>query len=218
MANVSEINACIETILYYHGKIQYIKKHLSRLKKSVFQLTGHKIDTNEVEAEIEKLVDSLDHGNIIIKLVYDIHKFKYTLQTRNFHYFSPNLIVGISSSIKNTSPVSWIKSTNRKLYKEVESEYIKKGLNDLIILNEFGRVCESTIANVFILKDGVYYTPPISEGCIDGVYRTVFIQKAMIKKISFKEMPLSIDDLKSADQVFLCNAVRKMYPVTVVFD
>lgn len=212
-----EIKSCVETMLYYHGKFQYINKHMARLKKTVYQITNKRIDTREIQNHIENHIDTLPYGNIVIKLVYDLKKHKYTLTSRNYQYVPINLKVGISEHIRQTHPENWIKSTNRKLYKTVEAEALQKGFDDMIILNEFGRVCESTIANVFIYKDGIYYTPELSEGCIEGVFRTVFIQKAKIKKFTVIEKPLTIDDVKSADKVYLTNAVRKMYPVQVVF-
>lgn len=217
MANSEEIVACIETILYYHGKFQYFQKHMNRLKKTVLHISGHKINTHEIESKLVHTIDRLPFGNVILKLEYDLINNEYSITTRNFQYFSPNIQVGISSILKPTHPNTWIKSTNRQLYKEVENEAMKKGLHDMIILNEYGRVCESTISNVFILKNGIYYTPPLTEGCVAGVFRSTFIQKAMIKKFEIIEKPLTINDLKSADQVFLTNAVRKMYPVSLLF-
>lgn len=217
MDKKEEIVACIETILYYHGKLQYINKHLTRLKKTVFQMTRKKIDVKEIEQDLEDLLDTLPFGNFVIKLVYDFKKHRYTLTTRAHQYQSAKINVGISRLVRHTHPENWIKSTNRKFYKEVENEATKHGLNDMIIMNEHGRVCESSIANVFILKDDIYYTPPLSEGCIDGVFRAVFMQKARIKKFKVIEKPLTIEDLKTADQVFLCNAVKKMYPVQIEY-
>jgi len=215
MSNKEEITACIETILYYHGKLQYINKHMLRLKKTVFHITRKKIDVKEIEQDIENFLDTLPYGNIVIKLVYDLKKHKYTFTTRNHQYVPLHINVGISQHVRPIHPDNWIKSTNRQLYKEVENEALQKGFHDMIILNDAGRVCESTIANVFILKDNIYYTPPVSEGCVEGVFRTVFIQKAKIKKFKVVEKPLTLEDLKTADQVYLTNAVRKMYPVKV---
>ena len=65
-----------------------------------------------------------------------------------------------------------IKSNNYLIYAMGAIHAKKYQHNDCIILNTSGRVCDSTIANVFYVKEGTIYTPPLSEGCVAGVMRT----------------------------------------------
>ena len=58
------------------------------------------------------------------------------------------------------------------------AKYAKeKGWDEVIIINEHGRVCEALTSNIFLKINDIYYTPPLSEGCIDGVNRKAFLSE-----------------------------------------
>jgi len=104
------------------------------------------------------------------------------------------------------------KTTRRELY---ESEYAaaqSNGFFDAIVQNEKGEVTEGTRANVVIRSGGRYYTPSVDSGLLPGTFRAHLLSS---KRISLIEKPLYPDDLASADEVFLCNAVRGMVRVRI---
>lgn len=80
--------------------------------------------------------------------------------------------------------------------------------NDAILLNQWGRLADTTIANIFIINNNNIITPPISEGCVNGVFRRFLLEK--LNKMSFKAQELAISEhiLKNANHVFLTNAIK----------
>ena len=76
--------------------------------------------------------------------------------------------------------------------------------NDALVLNTAGNIIESAIANIFWVKDGNIYTPPLAEGCVAGVMRRHLLQITP----GIAEKPLTIDALSAADEVFLTNAIK----------
>ena len=80
-------------------------------------------------------------------------------------------------------------------------------VNDCLLLNNFDRIADSTIANIFFIKDAVIYTSPLSEGCVAGVMRRFIIEK-FSSKFAIIEKPFSIDELQNADEVFLTNSIK----------
>ena len=72
-----------------------------------------------------------------------------------------------------------------------------------MFLNENEEVCEGTITNVFVLVNGSYLTPPLSSGCLPGVLR-----QEMLLNGKTKEQVLFLDDLISADKIFVGNSLR----------
>ena len=80
-------------------------------------------------------------------------------------------------------------------------------LDDAIILNDFERVCESSIANIFIIKGSEIFTPPLSEGCVAGTMRRWFLEKFELKNYTVTEKAVSINDLLNADEIFLTNSL-----------
>jgi branched-chain amino acid aminotransferase len=86
----------------------------------------------------------------------------------------------------------------------------EKKWNDALVLNSQGNIIESSISNIFWIKDKTVYTPPISEGCIAGIRRANWISTLKEKGIPIIEMPLSKEMLLEADEVFLTNSIRKI--------
>lgn len=86
----------------------------------------------------------------------------------------------------------------------------KNKLNDCIILNSFERLCDSVIANIFIIKDEKIYTPPLSEGCVAGVTRRWMIEKFSLEPFKVIETEITIDNLLDADEFFLTNAIHQI--------
>lgn len=80
--------------------------------------------------------------------------------------------------------------------------------DSVVLFNEVGNVCETFNANIFIISDGVVYTPPLSEYCLDGVMRQFIINQLKALNIPFKEQAITDEDLKNADEVFLSNATK----------
>ena len=80
-------------------------------------------------------------------------------------------------------------------------------LDDCILLNTGERICDATIANVFIIKDATLVTPPVSEGCIAGVMRRYLLETLAAAGYPVNEQPVTMNQLAVADEVFLTNAV-----------
>jgi hypothetical protein len=59
-----------------------------------------------------------------------------------------------------------------------KGEAVRQGADDALMLNMRGHVAETSVANVFVVRDGVLLTPPVTDGCLDGVTRTTVIECA----------------------------------------
>lgn len=79
--------------------------------------------------------------------------------------------------------------------------------NDAIILNHHHHICDSTIANIFLIKNNIIYTPALHEGCIAGIMRQQVIHE--LKKLNYTIIEKSIteSELMNADEVFLTNSI-----------
>ena len=83
----------------------------------------------------------------------------------------------------------------------------KQQCNDALILNSRGNICDSTIANVFYVKDGTVYTPPLNEGCVAGVMRKWLTEQIREEGFIVHEAVVTKTDLLNADEVFLSNSI-----------
>ena len=121
---------------------------------------------------------------------------------------SNGLTVDIYPDAKKSCDVfSNVKSNNFLPY-AMGALYAKKNkLNDAILLNTHNRICDSTIANIFIIKNKTIYTPLLTEGCIAGVTRRWLLENLSPSLYKIKETEISIADLQSAEEIFFSNAV-----------
>ncbi len=103
---------------------------------------------------------------------------------------------------------SALKSNNYLLYVLAGLCAKEQRLDDCLVLNSHGRLADSTIANLFYIKDQRFYTPPLSEGCVAGVMRRYLLEVLPGAGYSVQEQPVSPEDLADADEVFLTNALR----------
>lgn len=81
-------------------------------------------------------------------------------------------------------------------------------LNDCLILNNKGDIADSTIANLFLVRDGGLFTPALTEGCVAGVMRRHLLESCRQSGLEVMETRVSPDMLWEADEVFLSNAIK----------
>lgn len=91
-------------------------------------------------------------------------------------------------------------------------------LDDVLILNSFGRVCESSVANIFLVKDNQILTPPLSEGCVAGTLRRWMLKQFSLKGYLVAEKTIAIDEVLAADELFLTNAIQPIRWVRKFWD
>ncbi|MEO8109612.1 MAG: aminotransferase class IV [Ginsengibacter sp.] len=111
---------------------------------------------------------------------------------------------------KSCDSFSNIKSNNYLPYAMAALHAKKNELNDCIVLNSFERICDSVIANVFIIKGNNICTPPLSEGCVAGTMRRWMLEKFTLDNYHVSEKTLTTDDLLNADELFFTNAIYHM--------
>lgn len=80
-------------------------------------------------------------------------------------------------------------------------------LHDCIVLNAFNRICDTSRANIFTIRDNEFYTPALSEGCVAGVMRRHLIDTLKKQGFVVHQAQMLEDDILAADEVFLTNAV-----------
>jgi branched-chain amino acid aminotransferase len=91
-----------------------------------------------------------------------------------------------------------------------------RGCDEALLLNERGEVSECTSANVFIARDGQVLTPPLDSGCLPGVTREILLEIAQGEGIAMREEALRLEDLMTADEVFITSTTRNLLPVVSI--
>ena len=109
-----------------------------------------------------------------------------------------------------------IKSLNYLNHILARIEANHAGADEAILLNTAGRVAEGSADNVFIVRDGILATPPLVEGALAGVTRSVVMALARSLDIPCVETPLAPYDLYNADEMFLTGTGAELIPVRSV--
>ncbi|MBC7266001.1 MAG: branched-chain amino acid transaminase [Anaerosomatales bacterium] len=127
--------------------------------------------------------------------------------------------VGISSwrqrGINSLPPA--IKATGNYLNSSLARiEANRHGYNEAILLNEEGKVCEGTGENIFVVRDGVISTPPVSDGILEGITRDSIMVIADDLGYPVIEESLVRTDLYAADEVFMTGTAAEVVPVRSV--
>lgn len=123
-----------------------------------------------------------------------------------------------TDNYKPCNELATIKCGNALLYVMAGIWAKENGYDDALILNEHGCVCEATSSNVFVVKEDKVFTPPISEGCVDGVMRKFVIHQLQEKQYTISERLVTIEEIQSADAVFLTNAISGVVKVAQFED
>jgi branched-chain amino acid aminotransferase len=111
--------------------------------------------------------------------------------------------------------LSTIKTTNRMVNITGSIFADENGLDNCLLLNESKNVVEALQGNLFMLMGNKLATPPISEGCLNGIMRKQVLALARkMENIEVSEEPISPFDLQKADELFVTNVIKGIQPIT----
>ena len=111
--------------------------------------------------------------------------------------------------------LSSIKTTNKIINITASIFANENGLDNCLLLNDSKNVIEALQGNFFMLKGNVLTTPPVSEGCLNGVMRKQILTLARkIENLEVVEEVISPFDLQKADELFITNVIKGIQPIT----
>ena len=135
----------------------------------------------------------------------------WSLSSSSLTLNDEGLVIGLyKGGRKANDGLSNLKSNNYLVYAMGAIHAKENNYNDDLILNTNERVCDSTIANVFWIKNGQVFTPPLSEGCVAGVMRSHLLTQLPLHGFNVSEKTADVEELLDADELFLTNALNGM--------
>jgi len=200
----------IET-LGWHGRFNFLPLHLQRLEASA-RYFGYSFDAGRIQS---KLADTA--ANLLPARQYRVRLSltrvgDIAITTQEYQSVDSRYRVRIATERTNSrDPFLRHKTTRRSLYDNAYQQATRDGYDDFIFLNENDEITEGAIHNVLIEKDGQWRTPPVSCGVLPGVYRQYMIDTEQVV-----EAPVTLQQLRQADRIVLCNAIRGMHDVEAI--
>jgi len=111
--------------------------------------------------------------------------------------------------------LSTIKTTNKMIHITGSIFAKENGYDNCLILNETKNVAEALQGNIFMILDGKLITPPVSEGCLNGIMRKQILSIAKkSNKYVVVEEAISPFDLQKAEELFITNVIKGIQPIT----
>jgi len=215
-----------ETIKVVAGNIQLAAWHFERLFTSMdvlqFQFPA-RFDVAHLTEQILSVVKANGHASFArVRLtvfrgdggLFDEESLvtNYIIQSwpLNVTAFNENgLVLDIfKQARKACDHFSHIKSNNYLSYAMAALWAKQEKLNDAIVLNMYDRIADTSIANIWIVKDGVIKTPALAEGCVNGIMRRYILSSCRKDGLPVEESAITIDELLQASEVFVTNAIQ----------
>lgn len=98
----------------------------------------------------------------------------------------------------------------------MKHEAVLNGFDDAISLDSHGHVTESTVSNLFLVRDGMLITPSSSTDLLEGITRDSVFKMAEVLKVPVEQRPIDRSELYLADEMFVCGSSMNITPVISV--
>lgn len=132
----------------------------------------------------------------------------YPLESNYFQLNQKGLEIDLFMDLRKPKNfLSGFKTKNGLIYVLASIAAKEKGVDDFLLHNENGGIIEATSSNIFVVSNGVLYTPGLEEGCLAGTMRMQIINLALENGIKVYECNLMPQNLLVADEIFLSNAI-----------
>jgi branched-chain amino acid aminotransferase len=104
-------------------------------------------------------------------------------------------------------------STHYQAGRSARREGRENDYEDMILLNQWGRGSEATGSCVLVVRDGVIYTPPATEGALESITLDFVEEIADSMQIKFIRRPVDRTELLIADEIAICGTLAELVPV-----
>ena len=196
----------ISTGRIHQGKLLFLEEHIKRLQESS-RYFDYPFNAEKAHNQATALCQSLDLDTdyrLKMSLKKDGElKFEHSQLTNLSDDFCQARLVEQRHPLD--SPYTFFKTSYRP--------HLSIELHEQIYYNHEGQLLETSIGNIVLKIEDQLYTPPVHLGLLNGIYR-----QSLIAVNKLKEKVLTVKDLKQAQAIYGCNAVRGLYELKVEED
>jgi branched-chain amino acid aminotransferase len=222
-----------EGIRVYNSRIFELDAHIKRLYESALAIRlTIPLKAGELVKAVEETVKANDVVDGYIRLVVTrgvgtLGLNPFTCESGSIFIIADNIqlypeelyekgMKVISATTVRNHPLAippQVKSLNYLNNILAKIEALDSNVPEAIMYNHEGYVAEATGDNVFIVRNGIVYTPPVEAGGLDGITRSVVIKLARREKIQVVEKNLTRCDLYICDELFLTGTAAEVIGV-----
>ncbi len=216
-----------ETILALDGRPVFLNPHLERMRHGCTRL-GWCVEFPELQHAAHELLvrNDLAAGRARLRLAITAGAGTLNTLTQG----NDSLLWMIALPVTESPPeisatiAPWPRNEHSPLAGLKCSSYAENlialdharraGFQESIFLNTAGHLCEAATANLFLVKQQILLTPPLTAGCLAGIAREVVLKLAHNCGIETRTVPLTLQDLGNADEVFLTSSINGLVSVS----
>ncbi|MBK5255042.1 MAG: aminotransferase class IV [Vicinamibacteria bacterium] len=229
-------DSAYETLRTYDGRPFELDRHLARLRRSI-ALLGFDLKTSDdqIKVQIDACLAFARNDESYLRVIVSrgvgdmtyrferiaeptVAMFVKPLEPSNAGLYEKGASAVIASLRRNPiealNPA--IKASNLLNNALATREAYAKGAFEAILLNTRGEVAEGAGSNVFIVKDSLLLTPPLSCGLLPGITRELTLEIAAATSIAHEERVLFPADLQTADELFITSTLKELAPVVTL--
>ena len=212
-----------ETMVYKNGRIRFLKEHGERLQEGLRALkispSGVTIQALEdfLRAHYSDTTDLRVRWNVfrsgLGKYTPTSHEARDLIFVQDLDQpikIKPHAYISDTITVPS-SPWSHCKTLNALPYVMANIERKEMGMDEVILLDDQGFVSEAGSANIFWVKENVFYTPSLASNCIAGVGRRKIIEGLEKAGHTLIEGRFTVEALLEAEQVFTSNVTGIAY-------
>jgi branched-chain amino acid aminotransferase len=222
-----------EGIRFYHGRVFRLAEHIDRLydsakaicltiprtKAEMIEAVLETIRQNELQDGYVRLVVTRGSGDLGLnpalcpRPTVFIIASRITLYPEEMYRLGLHVVTCATRRIPHGALSPMVKSLNylNNVLAKIEAQ--QAGAGEGLMLNEQGFVAECTGDNIFTVKNGKVFTPPISSGALAGITRQVTFEMAAELGIAISESDMTRYDIFTADECFLTGTAAEVIPV-----
>ncbi|GAB1259915.1 aminodeoxychorismate lyase [Aurantivibrio plasticivorans] len=226
-----------ETMRFSRGQVPLLEAHLARLERGCHVLSIV-FNRDLVSRRLAKAIEFLQRSevsNAVIKLILtrgvggrgyspagcdNATTVIATFSQPEFpaYYVEQGVDITVcSNTLSSSKSLAGIKHLNKLEYVLAAKEWGAEGFQEGLLCDNAGNIVEATSRNIFVVKKSCLYTPPIENCGVLGVLRErILIEVCDLLGLSYYVENIRIDDVVSADEVFLCNSVTGIWPVRTI--
>jgi branched-chain amino acid aminotransferase len=204
-----------ETIRVSGQRILLEEYHFDRLFQGLKLLKmDHQLQAATLSANIQTLCEhnKLRSARIRLEVFRDEPVAGYCIEAVPLEDEIPWNEKGLTLGIypfarKQVDAFANLKTTSFQQYIMAGRYAKEKGLDEVLLLNTDNRLCDTSKANIFLVKKDEFYTPALTEGCVNGTMHRFTGRKIKEMGFALHQHPLHESDLLEADECFLTNAI-----------
>ncbi|MEO7145628.1 MAG: aminotransferase class IV [Bryobacteraceae bacterium] len=218
------------TLRVYDGVLFAFERHWARMQRdAALLLVPFPSDSEWLKDRLLALVEANAAHNSTLRVAVVRNRggmwegpritrgFDVIAFTADLHEWGSGVRLGVIEQARHavsrfagTKVLSWAQNLTWN------EEASRRGLDEVILLNERGEISELTSANIFMAEGKRVWTPPLASGCLPGVTRALMLEEIHAPGYEIGERVLLPADLEQASELFITSTTRELLPVIEV--